>query len=52
MSADGEALSLAGHRRRLRARRVYETVRSRVLPVALVALAGLAIGFTLAGGAL
>lgn len=42
--------SLSAHSRRLRVRRAYETIRTRVLPVVLVAVAGVLAGFALAGG--
>jgi hypothetical protein len=48
MSAD----SLAAHSRRLRARRAYETLRTRVGPIVLVALTSLLAGFVLGGGGL
>lgn len=36
--------SLAAHSRRLRSRRTLETLRTRVLPLLVVALLGLALG--------
>lgn len=41
--------SLAAHRRRLRRRRTIGAIRSRVLPIVLVALLGLVVGLVLAG---